>query len=115
MATYAQTPQGHRVRIEPYMTTDGIHQCGGKVYFGAEGPYLSDWHTSQHAANKTLEEALAAADTRIEATGLTEEEVPEHRPMTLRLRVSPAEKATLQKAAEDNGQTVSRYIRDRVF
>ena len=39
----------------------------------------------------------------------------DERRMTLRLRVSPAEKAALQKAAEDNGQTLSRYIRDRVF
>ena len=39
----------------------------------------------------------------------------DERPMTLRLRVSPAEKSALQKAAEENGQTLSRYIRDRVF
>jgi hypothetical protein len=37
------------------------------------------------------------------------------RPLTLRLRVSPAEKAALRKAAEDAGETLSRYIRDRIF
>jgi len=39
----------------------------------------------------------------------------DERPMTLRLRVSSTEKLQLRQAAEENGQTVSRYIRDRIF
>ena len=39
----------------------------------------------------------------------------DERPLTLRLRVSPAEKAKLQQSAEMAGQTLSRYIRERVF
>jgi hypothetical protein len=39
----------------------------------------------------------------------------EQKRVKLRINITPSEKADLEQRAEENGQTVSRYIRDRIF
>jgi hypothetical protein len=39
----------------------------------------------------------------------------EQKRVKLRINITPSEKAGLEHRAEEGGQTVSRYIRDRIF
>ena len=114
MPTIARTPKGHRVSIT--VQPIGTKNEQGIIRFGDDGPKLSSWTAICGASNvlRTMEDALAAADERIEAMGLVDSE-DEPRTERQMFRVTTEEKQRIKTKADEAGQTVGQYIRSKLL